>query len=120
MASAELCYQSAVEILRRFRSKELSPVDVMNAVIERAEAVEPQVNALAYRYFDAALESARNSETRYMKKGVRLRALEDCRSLLRKTRPSRASRRRRGRLSTEIVWPTTPVLRCSGSSMPAQ
>jgi aspartyl-tRNA(Asn)/glutamyl-tRNA(Gln) amidotransferase subunit A len=61
----DLCYLSATEALRRFRSKELSPVELMTAVIERAEAVEPAVNAFTYTLFDRALERAREAEERY-------------------------------------------------------
>jgi Asp-tRNA(Asn)/Glu-tRNA(Gln) amidotransferase A subunit family amidase len=43
MSDAELCYLSAAEALRLFRKK-LSPVDLMEAVIRRAEAVQPKVN----------------------------------------------------------------------------
>ena len=44
MSDAELCYLSAAEALRLFRKKKLSPVDLMEAVIRRAEAVQPKVN----------------------------------------------------------------------------
>ena len=41
----DLCYLSATEALAGFKDKSLSPVDLMQAVIERAEAVEPTINA---------------------------------------------------------------------------
>ena len=44
MSDAELCYLSAAEALRLFRKKKLSPVDLMEAMIRRAEAVQPKVN----------------------------------------------------------------------------
>ena len=45
MTDNELCYLSAVEALARFKARELSPVELMRAVISRAEAVEPTINA---------------------------------------------------------------------------
>lgn len=42
----DLCYLSATGALRLFREKRLSPVELMEAVIDRAEVVEPVVNAL--------------------------------------------------------------------------
>jgi aspartyl-tRNA(Asn)/glutamyl-tRNA(Gln) amidotransferase subunit A len=43
----DLHYLSAVDALAQFRSGELSPVELMSAVIARAEVVEPAVNAFA-------------------------------------------------------------------------
>ena len=59
-------YLSATEAMRLFRSHELSPVELVNAVIERAEAVEPSVNAFAETFYDQALEGARAAEKRYL------------------------------------------------------
>ncbi|GLX00486.1 amidase [Microtetraspora sp. NBRC 16547] len=61
----DLAYLSATEALRLFRSRDLSPVELMNAVIERAEAVEPQVNAISERMFDEALLQAKQAEEAY-------------------------------------------------------
>jgi aspartyl-tRNA(Asn)/glutamyl-tRNA(Gln) amidotransferase subunit A len=65
----DLCYLTATEALRRFRDRSLSPVDLMEAVIARAEAVEPTVNALCVRFFDEALVAARVAEEAYMGRG---------------------------------------------------
>ncbi|MEU8247235.1 amidase [Nonomuraea sp. NPDC048916] len=61
----DLAYLPATEALRLFRSRELSPVELMAAVIERAEAVEQQVNALSERAFDEALLQAKQAERAY-------------------------------------------------------
>ena len=58
-------YLSATEVLGLFRSGELSPVELVRAVIERAQAVEPRINAFAATYYDEALEAARAAEQRY-------------------------------------------------------
>ena len=60
----------------RFRARELSPVELMEAVIARAEEVEPTVNALCHRFSDEAREQARAAEARYAGKGDRPRPLE--------------------------------------------
>ncbi|MFI6846422.1 amidase [Kitasatospora sp. NBC_00085] len=74
--STELAHLSATEALRRFRDRSLSPVELMTAVIERAEAVEPRVNALAERTFEQALAAARTAEARYAGRGEPPRPLE--------------------------------------------
>ena len=73
MSDTELCYLTATEALARFRAKTLSPVELMRAVIARAEAVEPKINAFTFKHFDEALDLAKASEARYAKgqsKGV--------------------------------------------------
>jgi aspartyl-tRNA(Asn)/glutamyl-tRNA(Gln) amidotransferase subunit A len=71
-----LAYLSATEALARFRSRDLSPVELMEAVIERAEAVEPAIGALADTYFDEAIEAAKVAEARYAGKSGEPGALE--------------------------------------------
>jgi aspartyl-tRNA(Asn)/glutamyl-tRNA(Gln) amidotransferase subunit A len=71
----DLCYLPATEALRLFRERALSPVELMEAVIARAEAVEPTVNALCVTFFDEALEVARRAEDAYMGRGETPRPL---------------------------------------------
>jgi Asp-tRNA(Asn)/Glu-tRNA(Gln) amidotransferase A subunit family amidase len=61
----DLHYISAADALAKFASKELSPVELMSAVIARAEAVEPSINAFAESRFDEAMETAKAAEARY-------------------------------------------------------
>ena len=72
---SDLCYLPATEALRRFRERSLSPVELMEAVIARAAAVEPTVNALCITYFDEALVAARVAEEAYMGRGEAPRPL---------------------------------------------
>ena len=67
---------SAVEALGLFRARKLSPVELTHAVIERAEEVEPAINAFSFTFFDEAMEAAREAERRYMGKGDEPRAAE--------------------------------------------
>ncbi len=63
----ELCYLPAYRVLELFRAREVSPVELMQAMIARTEDVEPAINAFGDTYFDEALAAARISEGRYMK-----------------------------------------------------
>lgn len=65
MSSLDLCYLSATEALARFRDRSLSPVELMSALIARAEAVEPQIHAFAHTHYARALDAARQAEARY-------------------------------------------------------
>ena len=65
MDDRELCYLPAVEALALFRSKQLSPLTLLRALIARAEEVEPQINAFTERYFEEALEKAAEAEQCY-------------------------------------------------------
>jgi amidase len=67
----ELCYMSATEALSLFRRNQLSPVELLEALIQRAEQVEPRVNAFTFKYFDQALDLAAEAEARYMHGGAR-------------------------------------------------
>jgi aspartyl-tRNA(Asn)/glutamyl-tRNA(Gln) amidotransferase subunit A len=62
---SDLHYLPATEALRLFRSRELSPVELMTAVIARAEEVEPAINAFAETRFDEAMDAARAAQERY-------------------------------------------------------
>ncbi|MFF1358543.1 amidase [Streptomyces sp. NPDC058297] len=76
-AGDELVHLSATEAVRLFARREVSPVELMRAVAERAEKVEPQINAFTERLFDEALEQARHAEDRYLgKNGLAPRPLE--------------------------------------------
>jgi Asp-tRNA(Asn)/Glu-tRNA(Gln) amidotransferase A subunit family amidase len=72
----DLCYLSASDALRLFRARKLSPVEFLKAQIERAEKVEPKINAFAFTYYEEALEQARKAEEAFGKAGTRIRALE--------------------------------------------
>ena len=58
----DLTSQSVAELGGRMRAKEISPVEVAAAFIERADALEPRVGAFVTRMADEALASARAAE----------------------------------------------------------
>lgn len=76
MSSTPLTYLSAAELLARFRERTLSPVELMQALIDRTQQVEPTVNAFADRYFEEAMRFAERAEAKYAKAKGRPRALE--------------------------------------------
>lgn len=61
----ELHYLDAATALRLFRTRELSPVELMEAVIARAEAVNGEINALTETLFEEALPAARQAAAKY-------------------------------------------------------
>ena len=75
MADLDLCYMPAQEALARFKAKTLSPVELTEALIARAEAVKAPVNAFTHTHFDEAMDLARKAEAKYAR-GARVRALE--------------------------------------------
>lgn len=63
--ASDLPYVSAVDALRAFAERSLSPVELLDALIARVEQVEPQVNALAEKLFAQARAAALEAERRY-------------------------------------------------------
>ena len=61
----EILNFDATELVARFRRRELSPVEAISAVLERAEATQTTLNAFVVIGRDAALASARESEKRW-------------------------------------------------------
>jgi aspartyl-tRNA(Asn)/glutamyl-tRNA(Gln) amidotransferase subunit A len=58
---------SAVELLALYAKREASPVEVLRSVLQRIERCEPKVAALWMLDADAALEAARQSESRWLR-----------------------------------------------------
>src|SRR5687767_7622432 len=58
----ELAYMTATELAARIRRRELSPVEVVDAFIERIQARNQSLNALVYLGFDDARQRAREAE----------------------------------------------------------
>ena len=76
MKNDDLIYMNATEAAALFRKRKLSPVELMNAVIERAEAVEPKINAFTFKHYDEAMDLAKQAEAKFMKKDGRVGALD--------------------------------------------
>ncbi|HEY5657244.1 MAG TPA: hypothetical protein VIY27_05605 [Myxococcota bacterium] len=63
--SEDLCYLSACEAIERFQARTLSPVELLRALIERAEQVDARINAFTYDRFEVALREAEETEAAY-------------------------------------------------------
>ena len=66
MDTETLCFTPAVEIAELIRTKQLSPVEYMQALLARVQALEPRVNAFAYLAAEPALEAAKRAEAALM------------------------------------------------------
>ncbi len=67
MDSETLCFTPAVEIAELIRTKQLSPVEYLQTLLARIEALEPQVNAFVYLAADQAREAAKRAEQALMR-----------------------------------------------------
>ncbi|GHG90802.1 amidase [Pseudodonghicola xiamenensis] len=63
--SDDLIYMTATEALRRFADKSLSPLELLDAQIARAEAMRDPVNAFTDCYFDEARRAAHAAADRW-------------------------------------------------------
>lgn len=62
-ARDELCAMGAVELGRRYRARELSPVEATQAVLERIERIDPELNTYIEVFAERALAAAQAAET---------------------------------------------------------
>jgi aspartyl-tRNA(Asn)/glutamyl-tRNA(Gln) amidotransferase subunit A len=67
MTDEELCFTPATELTGLIRRKALSPVELMRAVIARAERLNPKLNAICTPTYDAAMAQAREAEAGAMR-----------------------------------------------------
>ena len=63
----ELHYLSANDALTNFKSGDLSPVEFLEAILERAEQVSETINPFADKYYEQARKNASKAESRYLK-----------------------------------------------------
>jgi Asp-tRNA(Asn)/Glu-tRNA(Gln) amidotransferase A subunit family amidase len=69
MTDLDLCFTPAHELARLYRSKELSPVDVVQNSLNRIADVNPALNCFCFTYPEEALEKARAAEQTLMSDG---------------------------------------------------
>ena len=61
----DLHYLSATEAIKKFKDKSLSPVELVEAIIKRAEAINPKINAHNFTFYEKAINDAKKSEQKY-------------------------------------------------------
>ena len=44
------------EAIKKFKDKSLSPVELINSIIERAEKINPKINAHNFTFYEKAIE----------------------------------------------------------------
>ena len=64
--SDELAYASAADLARRVRSRELSPVEIVDAFLERIEARNPGITAFVHVAREDARQAAKRAEQEVM------------------------------------------------------
>lgn len=62
MSAQELVYLSLREAAERVRQRQVSPVELLDAVLTHTSALEPQINAYITPLFDQARAAARQVE----------------------------------------------------------
>ena len=58
----DVCLLSAVELATAIRAKDVSPVEVTRAILDRIERLDRHLNAFCTRMDEEALEAARAAE----------------------------------------------------------
>ncbi|MEU0935339.1 amidase family protein [Embleya sp. NPDC005971] len=111
--TTDLAYLTATEALAAFRTRELSPVELLTAVLDRAAAAEPVVNAVVESLHDQAFAAAREAEQRYLGKGRgEVRPLEGIPVAAKEEHPIEGHSIRQGSLLLvdEVATETHPVI----------
>ena len=67
MSATELCFTPATELAAAIRSRALSPVEILDAVLARIEALNPQLNAFLALDAERARAAAREAEAAVMR-----------------------------------------------------
>ena len=121
----ELHHLSATRARELFRSRELSPVELLDAVVERSQKVEPMVNAICEELHDEAYRAAREAERRYLGNGPEPRALEGIPLALKEEQPiagrtlEEGSLLERGRIA-EVSHPVVDRVQAAGAVVHAR
>lgn len=71
MITRDLCFRPATELIRLFRARRTSPLEVMEAVLARIDAANPALNAYVTLARESALRAAR-AATAALKRGADL------------------------------------------------
>ncbi|MEK7387553.1 MAG: amidase, partial [candidate division NC10 bacterium] len=72
MSDDRLCWLPATELAALIRKKKVSPVEVVDAVLERLERINPRLNAFVTLTDEQARRDAKVAERALMKKGATL------------------------------------------------
>ncbi len=71
MNQEDLCYMPAYQALSLFKSRQLKPSELMHALLDRLEKVNPLINGVTAIYHDEAMQAAKLADDRYMQGDAR-------------------------------------------------
>ena len=109
MIDLDLCYTPATELIRRYRAKEISPVEVVQNSLARIEEVNAALNCFCFTYPEEALEKATTAEQRLIE--GKARPLEGIPVAIKDFTPTRGKVTTRGsRLLQDWVPDWNPVI----------
>ena len=74
ISTRALCFTPAIELRKLYRARKASPLEVMQEILSRVDAVNPDVNALVTLVRDSALREARRA-TAALRRGAALAPL---------------------------------------------
>src|SRR5437879_12280986 len=72
MADERLCWLPATELAALMRRKKVSPVEVMDAILDRIERINPKLNAFVTLTDEAARREAKAAERALMRRSTLL------------------------------------------------
>src|SRR2546430_4932731 len=75
MADERLCWLPATELAALMRRKKVSPVEVMDAILDRIERINPKLNAFVTLTDEAARREAKAAERALTRRRTVLRPL---------------------------------------------
>jgi aspartyl-tRNA(Asn)/glutamyl-tRNA(Gln) amidotransferase subunit A len=64
-SASDIAYASALDLVELYRTRALSPAEAAGALLDRAEALQPRLNAFCVIDRDGALRAAREAERRW-------------------------------------------------------
>jgi aspartyl-tRNA(Asn)/glutamyl-tRNA(Gln) amidotransferase subunit A len=67
MNQEELCFTPATDLVRMIHDRSISPVEIMQATLERAHRLNPRLNAICTPTYETAMQSARAAEAAVMR-----------------------------------------------------
>ncbi|WP_083889939.1 amidase family protein [Nocardia pneumoniae] len=104
MGVNEICLMEATELAAKIRQKILSPVEVVDAFLDQADRINPQVNAYCFTLHERARAKAREAEAA-VTSGKELGALHGVPIAIKDITVSKESRRRSGRGRSRATYP---------------
>ena len=96
----DLCFTPATELVRLFRARRVSPLELMHALLARIDAVNPTVNAIVTLARESALAEARRA-TGALRRGARLGPLHGVPVAIKDVTPTRGLKK--------IIAPSEPI-----------